>query len=261
MVSTLNLRNKNNFDLQKYKKIIAFSLWGDNPKYTIGAIKNAQLLNTIYPGWNAWFYCGTSVPEDIIEYLNGSENCEVFRMNEPGDWMGMFWRFYPASIEDVDVMLSRDCDSRLNKREKLAVDEWLKSDKNFHIMRDHPWHTTEILGGMWGVRGNMLSNMKDMIDNYVKEDIYKVDENFLKEHIYNKVKNDCFVHDEFFSYDATKRCFPEKRNGQEFVGEVLDEFDTLNFQQRNMIIVYSSPKEKLRRIFIKLMRIFKRTYL
>ena len=41
-------------------------------------------------------------------------------------------------------MLSRDCDSRLNKREKLAVDELLKSDKNFHIMRDHPWHNTEM---------------------------------------------------------------------------------------------------------------------
>jgi hypothetical protein len=44
------------------------------------------------------------------------------------------------------------------------------------------------------------------------------------------VKNDCFVHDEFFSYDATKRCFPEKRNGQGFVGEVLDELDTQNPQ-------------------------------
>ena len=125
-------------------------MWGNNPKYTIGAIKNAQLLNTIYPGWIAWFYCGNSVPEEIVEYLNSSENCEVFRMNEPGNWMGTFWRFYPASIEEVDVMLSRDCDSRLNKREKLAVDEWLKSDKNFHIMRDHPWHNTEILAGLWG---------------------------------------------------------------------------------------------------------------
>jgi len=149
-------------------------------------------------------------------------------------------------------MLSRDCDSRLNKREKLAVDEWLKSDKSFHIMRDHPWHDTEILGGMWGVRGDILSNMKDLIDNYVKGDFYKVDENFLKEHIYNEVKNDCFVHDEFFNYDAIKKCFPEKRNGQEFVGEVLDEFDKPNIQHRNVIIVHNSFKEKLKRILIKL---------
>ena len=33
------------------KKVISFSLWGDNPKYTIGAIKNAELIDTIYPGW------------------------------------------------------------------------------------------------------------------------------------------------------------------------------------------------------------------
>ncbi len=32
-------------------KVISFSLWGDNPKYTIGAIKNAELSKTIYPDW------------------------------------------------------------------------------------------------------------------------------------------------------------------------------------------------------------------
>jgi len=33
------------------KKIISFSLWGDKPMYTIGAIKNAKLAEEIYPGW------------------------------------------------------------------------------------------------------------------------------------------------------------------------------------------------------------------
>ena len=29
------------------KKIISFSLWGDNPKYTIGAIENAKLSKSL----------------------------------------------------------------------------------------------------------------------------------------------------------------------------------------------------------------------
>ena len=62
----------------------------------------------------------------------------------------MFWRFEPAGEEDVDVMISRDTDSRLNLREKFAVEEWLESDKGFHIMRDHPHHGYPVLGGMWG---------------------------------------------------------------------------------------------------------------
>jgi hypothetical protein len=217
------------------KKIISFSLWGSNPKYTIGAVKNAQLLNKIYPGWIARFYCGMSVPKDIIKELENSENCEVILINEPGDWRGMFWRFYPASEEDVEVMLSRDCDSRLNMRENLAVDEWLASDKSFHIMRDHPWHGTEILGGMWGVRGNILSDMKEMIDKYIKGDFWQVDQNFLREYVYNRIKGDCFVHDSYHNYESFKKQFPKNRNGQEFVGEAFDEYDTPNTQHRNMI--------------------------
>ena len=33
------------------KNIISFCLWGDNPIYTIGAIRNAELAQEIYPGF------------------------------------------------------------------------------------------------------------------------------------------------------------------------------------------------------------------
>jgi len=31
------------------KKVVSFSLWGDNPIYNIGAIRNAELAKEIYP--------------------------------------------------------------------------------------------------------------------------------------------------------------------------------------------------------------------
>jgi hypothetical protein len=217
------------------KKIIAFSLWGDNPKYTIGAIKNANLTNEIYSGWTSRFYCGQSTPEEIINQLKNIDNCEVAMMNEDGNWTGMFWRFLPAGESDVDVMLSRDCDSRLNLREKAAVDEFMKSYKTFHIMRDHPWHTTEILGGMWGVKYPTLRKMKGMIDEYIKGDFWQVDQNFLRTKIYPLVVKDSLVHDEFFRYNTNARPFPIKREGQQFVGEAFDENDVPNFQHRSMI--------------------------
>ena len=218
------------------EKVVSFSLWGDNPKYTIGAIKNAELLNDIYnDGWTARFYCGMSVPDNIIEKLESIDNCQVIRMDEDGNWDGMFWRFYPASEDDVDVMVSRDTDSRLNEREKSAVDEWLKSDKSFHIMRDHPWHGTQILGGMWGVRGNILKDMKRMIDGYKKGNFWQVDQNFLKNNIYHMVRNDSFVHDEFFNYESWRRPFPQKRKGRQFVGEGFSYDDKPNLQHRSML--------------------------
>jgi hypothetical protein len=205
------------------KKIISFSLWGDNPKYTIGAIKNAELTPIIYLGWTSRFYCGKSVPSEIIETLKKISTTEVILMEEDGNWEGMFWRF--LACDDSDIMLSRDTDSRLNLREKLAVDEWLNSDKDFHIMRDHPHHTTEILGGMWGCRNGILKNMKTLINDYKKGNFWQVDQNFLREKIYPIVKNNSYIHDEFFDYNYERKKFPTERINKEFVGDVFDEND------------------------------------
>jgi hypothetical protein len=203
------------------KKIISFSLWGDNPKYTIGAIRNAELTPIIYPGWVSRFYCGESVPKDIIKTLKSLPNTEVIMMNIDGDWTGMFWRFY--ACEDSDIMLSRDTDSRLNLREKNAVDEWLNSDKDFHIMRDHPHHNTVILGGMWGVRNGLLKNIKELISDYSKGNFWQVDQNFLKEKIYPIVSNKSFIHDSYSNFNDNAKRFTTERFNQEFVGEIYDE--------------------------------------
>ena len=154
------------------KKIISFSLWGDNPTYTQGAIRNAELAKEIYPDWVCRYYIGRSTPQQTIDTLSSFDNTEVIVMDVDGDWTGMFWRFYPAGEQDVDVVIIRDCDSRLNNREKEAVNEWLNSDKGFHIMRDHPYHKTEILGGMWGSKKGVTPNIKQQIESYIKGDFW-----------------------------------------------------------------------------------------
>ena len=64
----------------------------------------------------------------------------------------MNWRFFPTLDPQVDILLSRDLDSRISQREVDAVTEWLESEKPVHVMRDHPGHDTPMLGGMWGTR-------------------------------------------------------------------------------------------------------------
>jgi protein O-GlcNAc transferase len=103
------------------KKIISFCLWGDNPKYTIGAIENAKLAKTIYPDWTCRFYVGNSTPDEIWDKLYDMDNTEMINMEIDGDWSGMFWRFYPASENDVDVFIVRDTDSRLSKEKKKPL--------------------------------------------------------------------------------------------------------------------------------------------
>ena len=49
------------------------------------------------------------------------------------DYKNILYRFLPAGEQDVYAMISRDVESRLSYREKYAVDEWMESDKMFHV--------------------------------------------------------------------------------------------------------------------------------
>ncbi len=214
------------------KKVISFSLWGDDEKYCIGAVKNADLASVHYPGWVCRYHVGTSTPRLYVDQLRAKDNTEVILRAEPGDWTGMFWRFEDASDLSVGAMISRDTDSRLSARESAAVNEWLASDKKFHIMRDHPYHATEILGGMWGVKNPYLGDMKYLISKYTKGDFWQVDQNFLRTIIYPIVNNRSFVHDEYFE----KKRFPSKRENRFFVGQAFNADDT-PFEPKHMDLI------------------------
>ena len=203
-------------------KLITFSLWGQDPKYLVGALKNAKLAKEIYPDWVCRFYVGQSVPNPVIYQLEEMDNVQVVQRPEFGDWRGMYWRFEAASESALEAMISRDTDSRLNKREKAAVEAWLSSDKGFHIMRDHPQHGFPVLGGMWGIKGGVLPEMTDLIDGFAQQNTYGTDYKFFAEAVLPILdESTIMIHDELFD----KVPFPTERNGLEFVGEVFDEND------------------------------------
>ena len=47
------------------KKIISFSLWGNNKGYYDGAVKNILLAQKIYPDWICRFYCANDAKKNI----------------------------------------------------------------------------------------------------------------------------------------------------------------------------------------------------
>jgi len=200
-------------------KIVSFCLWGSDPKYTVGALRNAELAKTVYPGWKCRFYCGSDVPNMIIFNLELFDNVELIHMNRPGDWTSMLWRAHPAAEEDVEVVISRDTDSRLNMREKEAVDVWLASEQGFHIMRDHPHHRYPVLGGMWGAKKGTVPLMKQLIEEFGGTDQYGTDYIFFQKKVLPTLREDqILVHDEFFG----GLTFPTSRKGDQFVGQVFD---------------------------------------
>lgn len=210
------------------KRVIAFSLWGANPKYTTGAIKNADLASTIYPGWMCRFYVDQTVPPEIVDELKVRPQVEVIQLDGDRGWQMSFARFYPAADPDVAVLICRDTDSRLNLREKAAVDAWLQSPRKYHIMRDHPRHNVPMLAGMWGVQGNVL-DIELLIEQHLVDyaDLgfrYGIDQHFLATKIYPRTHASCLVHDEIFQ----KNPFPRPRKDLEYVGQVfLEDESTL----------------------------------
>ena len=218
-------------------RLITFSLWGQDPKYLVGAIKNAELAKEFYPDWICRYYLGASVPKYVEHELRKHDNVQVVNRSEWGDWKGMFWRFEPAGEEDVEVMISRDCDSRLNQREASAVQEWLESDRTFHIMRDHPFHGFPVLGGMWGVKSGTIKNMKELIADWGGQDKYGTDYEFFIAKIMPILNpEEIMVHDPFFG--GAGRNFPTKRSGAEFVGKIYDENEDTVKDHEDALINY-----------------------
>ena len=219
-------------------KAICFSLWGDKPEYTVGAVKNADLAARLFPDWTCVFYCFQSVPQDIIKELQNRQNV-VVRMVEgeysSADSRGMFHRFLPADEEGVEYMMSRDTDSRLSERERLAVDEWLASGADLHVMRDHPYHGVPMLGGMWGAKGRKLKGIATDMEEFQPTSDKGQDQSFLWESVWDKVRDGQLtvcVHDPFFQ----KTPFPvgatrgDGNGGVWFVGQCFDEHDKYNSQ-------------------------------
>ena len=65
-------------------KYVSFSLWGDNPLYNIGAIKNSELMSKIYPDWKMIVYYDNSVPTTTITELE--KNNVVLKKIEDCEW-------------------------------------------------------------------------------------------------------------------------------------------------------------------------------
>lgn len=223
------------------KKVISFSLWGKGLKYSQGMVRNAELAKKIYPDWECWVYCsrdGGFGPANQFLTLSKMDNVKLkpMLMNTTGgfakpDWRGMFWRFEPTLFNDVDVMISRDCDSRLSFREKSAVDEWLESDKGFHTIHDHFHHSVPMLGGMWGMKCDALPEFKDLLQAWPAEDRWQTDQDFLTQEIWPRIQGNVMNHAEFHHNVWPGRRIPMSRVGREFIGAGYDAEDVIDPKQ------------------------------
>eukprot|EP00981_Chlorochromonas_danica_P001920 scaffold398_cov177-Ochromonas_danica.AAC.19 len=195
------------------KRVISFGLYGSKEKYTTGAIRNVELAKVYFPGWICRFYITSDVPQPVVEELRrlGAEILPIPEGKDP----------------TVDRYIIRDSDSRLNARDRLAVEEWIRSGYAVHIQRDHVNHCIVMNGGMWGGVKDAVPDMNELVEAWNSRNEYMADLHFLEQQVWPLVKHKQLSHDSYCC-DRFPHCrpYPTRRYfNYQHVGQVFDEFD------------------------------------
>mmetsp|Transcript_50501 Transcript_50501/g.163632 ORF Transcript_50501/g.163632 Transcript_50501/m.163632 type:complete len:247 (-) Transcript_50501:239-979(-) len=205
----------------KGSRVVSVSLFGKEPKFIRYLASIEHSVHELFgDDWEFRVY--TNVPWRTLRTAGLTGN-RTRIMRAPADVPNpRAWRFMPGIDPTVSVFLSRDTDNELIARDRDAVFDWLNnSTRDCHVMRDHPKHGTEIMGGMWGFRnaGPYRKHFEHLIydpHNKRKQD----DQRALSRHLWPHVK--CLAHDAYLCgryKDAEWRPFPTQRDAEgHFIG-------------------------------------------
>ena len=208
------------------KNIIAFTLFNWNPKYYVGAEKNIQQAKEMLPDWEVRiYYHEDMILEGAVEKLSNlgatliNVKDMVVTVNYSVHDYPYFWRFF-AFFENTRTIV-RDLDSRLSNREVTYINKWIESNKDYFIIRDHPWHSA-VPSGLYGIR-TQINSFKDHFINFIdNRDIIKWgdDQEILEMYMKDIDKDNIY----YCGYDIQDNYIP-RDDKNFFIGLQLDEND------------------------------------
>jgi len=169
------------------KKIFCISSYGNSPRYIVGAHRQYELAKKFFPGWEFRAYVDNAsnynMPNaNVIEVKDGSH--------------GVFWRFEPLFENENNLVIVRDSDGRITQREFMAVKEWEDSDKKFHVFRDHEAHYEfPVIACAFGYKGKLPEQLHNIMHEFAsKTNYYTNDQVYLRDFVWQFVKNDIMIH-------------------------------------------------------------------
>lgn len=189
---------------QPQRNIIAYSLFGESPRYCEPAIANVQVAAELFPHWRCRVYLDESVPPSIQQRLveAGAQVVDMSGSAQDGVHP-LMWRFLVADDPQVDRYLIRDADSLLCEREQAAVAQWLAGSCWFHHMRDYFTHAELILAGLWGGARGALPPLKPLMQAWLgrQSDVTRfADQIFLREQVWPTLRTSVLSHDAWFDF-------------------------------------------------------------
>lgn len=217
-------------------KVFSFCLYGSNPKYILGMIENIKIINEHFSDWYIFIYYD-DISYDNLKYIDSFNNVKLIKSTYTKA-KTMLDRFKAIDDKNVEIMIVRDADSRIHNRDRWAINKFIESDKKFHIIRDHIWHRTLILGGLWGIKQGLLNfNIEESIKNYEKnsENKWQVDQIYLIKFIYPIIKNNVLIHGILkMNNDEIITQFPCPVKENDFCGQVIDYRNNIPYKVFNL---------------------------
>ena len=212
------------------KRVFSFTLFGSEDKYCKGLLRNLEIISEKFPEFESWVYIGNDVPAHILNKLSSSKNVKVIFTGEMG-LVNKHYRFFAIDSPDVEVMFVRDVDSRINDRDISTIEDFLSSDKLFHIVRDHPNHFHAIMACSLAIKKGVLNVPLEKIFqeyrvNHNVNDFWS-DQEFLAAVFYPHVLPVAMIHDDLLTFEPYAIKTPIKMpilDATHFIGQVY-EFD------------------------------------
>lgn len=245
--------------------IISFALFGPDPKYRTGMLANVRMASTFYPGWKVLIYCDRINHEALsAEELSTDTEC-ILQQDQSQGVEGMSWRMQAVLRPQAEAVIFRDADSIFTRRETEAVREWLSSNKDTHIIRDHPYHVSPIMGGLLGVRGKARELLAELVRQRMQSHRlteYGDDQVFLSKDFYPKVLKTAMVHTNCVRIwpEFTRPLLPDQA-GDHFIGAYAfltdaehEEYERIRKREQPKTLLPDNWKQHrlTRRIYAKL---------
>ena len=191
--------------------VFSFCLYGSETNYYTGLLENIALIKEYYPTFSIMVYKGVCDESWIIP-----EGVEVIETGVAGN-INTLYRFIPLRTRDVGFV--RDADSRIDARDRWCIDEFLKSSKTYHVIRDHMWHTSRIMAGTFGWK----RCIPELDINLERTVFYGHDEVEMVEKVYPIIKPDILVHTCLVAFHLEHAVWIERPrdSNTDFVGNVI----------------------------------------
>jgi hypothetical protein len=207
----------------KYKrKLVSFCVWGNSDLYNLGLLENAIQMPKVFPGWIMYIAYTPTANQKIINEISKFPWVEMEMYNEPNHSKNTMLRFLPGFRLINDIVIFRDADSRLLKRDYLAVMYWLNNtDKKVHLIRDHPANKFRIMAGLWGIRDGIIAKseiIKKFYEYFKKPEYNKwtVDQIYLQKYIYPLIENTTCIHADFNKFEKWAIPFPKNAPSRKY---------------------------------------------